>query len=106
VQTAGAGCCAGKAAAATADAKVVDLRTVTYRVSGMKCNVSCVAKVESAVKALKMDGVVDCKVDFDHSKAIVSIDKDVDKDAIQKAIAAVGYEVQYEEAPGDETSTY
>lgn len=77
-------------ACAVAPEEEREMKTMTVKVKGMMC-AHCEKHVSDAVKAL--DGVVDCKADKDAEQAVVTMDKDVAKADIAKAIEDAGYEV-------------
>jgi copper chaperone len=65
------------------------MTTTTYSVTGMTC-AHCVASVTEEVSAVS--GVTDVAVDLPTGKVTVT-GQDVDRDAVEAAVAEAGYEV-------------
>ena len=71
-----------------------------YKVDGMMCAMNCPSKVIESVKGL--DGVKNCKVDFETKTATVTFDNEkVDSDKIAKVMADATY---YKVTPVDKES--
>jgi len=111
--SAGSGCTAAK----SADAKVAGAgpschgenaaaAMVVYNVSGMTCG-GCASKVEAAVANLKMDGVDGCTVDLEKGIAVVNVaeGKEIDSDALAKAITDAGFPAEMQKAEAETPDT-
>jgi copper chaperone CopZ len=62
--------------------------TSTYTVSGMTCG-HCEASVRGALSALA--GVNDVSVDLDTGQVTVTSDRDLDTEAVRRAVDEAGY---------------
>ncbi|GEM_PF-541201 len=68
------------------------LKTITINIEGMSC-LGCANKISNSLKSL--DGVKDCKVNIDESKATVKIeDGKVTNEQLVKAVVKAGYTAQ------------
>ncbi len=64
--------------------------TATHEVTGMTCG-HCVSSVTAAVTAI--DGVTSVDVDLAWGEAIVTSDAPIDRDRLDQAITAAGYQL-------------
>lgn len=86
-------CCGGgsKCAVPSAEKKLKNpvIGKKIIRISGMHCQ-HCVNAVTASID--KIDGA-SAKVSLSGSRAVVSCDREIDEDALRKAVESAGYEV-------------
>ncbi len=85
------GCCGGDGSSKPKKKKLENkiIKTEEFHVEGMRC-ANCAYTVTNAINAI--DGAA-AKVDYEKKKAVVSYDRDVDRETVKAAIRKAGYRV-------------